>query len=135
MHDNIISCKETQGRSTIRTGINLIMSLYEAWERSQDALGILCDLSKTFDCVQHSTLVMNLHHNSYLSNRVQKVDKNGKKSSASLFSAWVPQGFILGPFLFSIYMNDLPHLVGKNLLADDIPLILQMNRRKTYMTM
>ena len=42
----------TNGRSTIDAGICLINNIYEAWGGSQDALRILCDVSKAFDCVK-----------------------------------------------------------------------------------
>ena len=42
----------TKGRSTTDAGIGLIKNIYEAWEGSQDALGMFCDLSKAFMCTE-----------------------------------------------------------------------------------
>ncbi|CAK1578767.1 unnamed protein product [Parnassius mnemosyne] len=134
----------TRGRSTSDAGVELMKYIFNAWENSQDALGIFCDLSKAFDCVHHDTLIRKLQHygvknlalkliTSYLSNRTQKVVINGKCSSGSVVSMGVPQGSILGPFLFLIYINDLPYLVGDNhdivLFADDTSLIFKLKRQ------
>ncbi|MBF2463459.1 reverse transcriptase family protein, partial [Listeria welshimeri] len=133
----------TKGRSTTDAGVELVKNIFEAWEESHNALGIFCDLSKAFDCVQHSTLVSKLRHYgirgsaldllmSYLDKRIQKIDVNGKRSPGAMLDMGVPQGSILGPFLFLIYINDLPYLVEKKhkivLFADDTSLIFKVKR-------
>ena len=84
--------------------------------------GIFCDLTKAFDCINHSTLLSKLRYcgitgtfysliKSYLEDRHQrvKVVNNGYKSCSSLgiVKHDVPQGSILGPFLFLLYINDI----------------------------
>lgn len=135
----------TRGRSTTDAGVELLAHIFEAWEESHDALGIFCDLSKAFDCVSHDTLVRKLHHYgvrntaldlliSYLDNRIQRVDVNGKRSPGSTVTMGVPQGSILGPFLFLVYINDLPCLIKNSheivLFADDTSLIFKLKRQQ-----
>ncbi|GBP84139.1 Probable RNA-directed DNA polymerase from transposon BS [Eumeta japonica] len=138
----------TRGRSTIDAGVELVQHIFGAWEDSRDAISIVCDLSKAFVCVYHKTLIGKLRHygvtgraldllKSYLSNRFQKVDVNGKKSSGSIVHMGVPQGSILGPFLFLVYINDLPSLVKDVheivLFADDTSLLFKVKRQQlTY---
>lgn len=133
----------TKGRCTTDAGVALIKHVFNAWEESKDAIGVFCDLSKAFDCVDHETLLLKLEHygirnaalkflNSYLDNRTQKVQINGAKSLGSRVKIGVPQGSILGPFLFLIYINDLPYMVENLskivLFADDTSLIFKVDR-------
>lgn len=136
----------TKGRSTTDAGVALLKHVFGAWERSQNALGIFCDLSKAFDCVDHQTLLLKLNHygiknnaqkllHSYLSSRTQTVDINGVKSMGSDVKLGVPQGSILGPFLFLVYINDLPFFAKSLceivLFADDTSLIFNIDRNKS----
>ncbi|GBP32077.1 Probable RNA-directed DNA polymerase from transposon BS [Eumeta japonica] len=132
-NNNLMNVKQfgfTKGRSTTEVGVELIQQIFGAWEDSWDAIGVFCDLSKAFDCIHHDTLIRKLHHYDvtgrslellefYPSERIQRVDINGERSSESAVNMGVPQGSVLEPFLFLVYINDLPHLV-KNSHGDCI---------------
>lgn len=135
----------TRGRSTTDAGVELLENIFNTWDDSHDALGVFCDLSKAFDCVSHDTLVRKLRHYgirntaldlliSYLGNRIQRVDVNGQRSQGSVVAMGVPQGSILGPFLFLVYINDLPHAIKDDqqivLFADDTSLLFKLKRQQ-----
>ena len=82
------------------------------------ACGIFIDLQKTFDTADHDILIQKLNHygirgvannwfSSYLQNRSQYVSINGFNSKLEHIHCGVPEGSILGPLLFLIYINDL----------------------------
>ena len=91
---------------------------------------VFLDLRKAFDLVNHKILlkklpIYGLHPNvvslfqSYLSNRVQRVYFNGNYSSENTIKHGVPQGSVLGPLLFCIYINDMPlELSNSNVICD-----------------
>ena len=113
-------------------------NLLEAMNKKQIALLLLVDFSKAFDMVDHDILLNKLDHygirgkalnwlSTYLKGRKQYVHVNGTSSEIKLLEYGVPQGSILGPLLFVIYINDLPHsseLAKFILYADDANIII-----------
>ena len=89
---------------------------------------VMIDLQKAFDTVNHSLLSDKLHalglndisfswFDSYLTNRTQKVDIIGTFSKPRMVPCGVPQGSILGPLLFLIYVNDMEFAVKCKLIV------------------
>ena len=99
--------------------------------------GVFIDLQKAFDTIDHEILLKKLFHygirgsalslfRSYLSGRQQFVSLNGSRSVNNLIRHGVPQGSVLGPFLFLIYINDLNCAINYSMVhhfADDTNLL------------
>lgn len=117
--------------------------VHQAFERQEIVLLVLLDFSKAFDSVSHSLLCSKLGRRfgfsecavslieSYLSHRHQSVWINGTSSTALPVISGVPQGSVLGPILFSLFVNDLPSVLRKtqcHMYADDVQLFASRNR-------
>ena len=118
--------------------IFLVDKISSALENGDYVLGLFLDFSKAFDTVNHDILFVKLDFygikgtplnwfKSYLRNRKQYVVYNEVNSEKQDISCGVPQGSILGPLLFLIYINDLAHVSDKLfalLFADDSNMFL-----------
>ena len=124
-------------RNTSQAILSLVDYVINSFENKCLAAGIFLDLSKAFDTLDHSILLNKLDNygirgaalswfSSYIHNRFQYVSLSGVHSSKQTIHCGVPQGSILGPLLFLIYINDLPNATSKFhfiLYADDTNLL------------
>ena len=130
-----------KGYSTAFALIDLHDKVSAALDNKKLAVGLFMDLSKAFDTVNYDILFMKLYHygirgvaldwiKSYLSNRFQFVQSNNSASSLEKINCGVPQGSILGPLFFLIYINDICNvssLAKVILFADDTNLLFSNN--------
>jgi len=130
-----------QHHSTELSTLELVDRISIAMDKNKLPLNVYLDLSKAFDTLDHEILVHKLGYygisgqslallSNYLSNRTQQVEFNSIISDKLEISCGVPQGSILGPLLFILYMNDIVYSSDyfyPILYADDTTLCATLN--------
>jgi len=141
--NNKILCNNQFGfRKSLSTYMPLLLlqdKVINGFELNKKTCGIYLDLKKAFDTVDHSILLnklfaygftntfLNMIH-SYLTDRYQCVEYLNIKSNLQKINIGVPQGSILGPLLFILYINDFPNVCSEAstlLYADDTAVFFQ----------
>ena len=127
-----------KNRSTVNAITELVCHITNAFENKQNTLSVFLDLSKAFDTIDHNILLHKLEFygvrglalnwfQSYLTDRKQYVLYNNVQSQTLGITCGVPQGSVLGPLLFLIYVNDIANYLTHSKLisfADDTTVFL-----------
>jgi retron-type reverse transcriptase len=122
-----------KNRSTEHAIIDFVDKITKAIDEGKYSVGIFLDLSKVFDTINHRILIKKLEHygirgvakkwfENYLCNIKQIVKYNDVQSEVMTIRSGVPQGSVLGPLLFLLYINDIQfcsELISIVLFADD----------------
>ena len=124
--------------STSLALMDVVDYCYKTLDEGNKMLGIFFDLQKAFDTCDHDILLEKLYYygirglmfdwfKSYLNSRQQYTIVNGVSSSLNVIHCGVPQGSVLGPLLFLVYVNDISAVIENNklkLFADDTNLFV-----------
>ena len=142
--NNILGSYQYGFRSKYSTSMaltDIANKIVDSFEENSFLIGIFVDLSKAFDTINHDIMLTKLKHygirglaqswyNSYLSNRYQCTKYKNCMSESKKIVCGVPQGSLLGPLLFILYINDIVK-VSKNpsyiLYADDTNILFNGN--------
>ena len=147
---NILSPQQFRSKhSTAHALINITEKIKSALDQNKVSCGIFIDLQKAFDTVNHEILLHKLNYygfrglvndwfRSYLHEKKQKICINGYESELKTLCHGVPQGSVLGPLLFLLYINDLHKCINHCStfhFADDTNLLsICENYKKTTKT-
>ena len=148
--NNLISDNQSgfkPGDSCINQLLSITHEIYQSFDDNLEVRAVFLDISKALDKIWHKGLIYKIKQNGisgnilniiidFLSFRKQRVVLNGQVSHWTSTEAGVPQGSILGPLLFLIYINDLSDDLSRNakLFADDTSLYSVVRDIKTSAT-
>ena len=137
LEEHSIICKCQSGFRSTHSTVTALLEATDTWayniDRGKINAVVFLDLKKAFDIVDHKILLSKLSHygiyrneynwfKSYLENRTQMCSINGSLSNNRSLTCGVPQGTILGPLLFLLYINDPPNCLSNcepSMYADD----------------
>ena len=134
--NNLLYCKQfgfQKGHSPEHAILQLVEQINQSSEKNEFTLGVLVDLSKTFDTIDHQILLKKLEYcgiagnnlrwfENYLKDQQQFISFENNSTKKVTITCGVSQGSILGPLLFLLYVNDLHHaskVLNPIMFADD----------------
>lgn len=134
-----------KGKSCEDAASGLLQAVTDALESGQTCVGVFLDISKAFDTVNHGRLICKMSKmgfsgrtidllGSYLTGRQQVFEHNGELSDSCNLTCGVPQGSVLGPLLFILYVNDLLRPFNnedKFCFADDTAILIKDDNPET----
>ena len=145
--NNFISDEQSGYRrkdSTVKQLLSITHNIFKTFDSNEEIRAVFLDISRAFDRVWHEGLIYKLKTigikgdminilNSFLSDREQRVTIDGQASDWVEIEAGVPQGSILGPLLFLVYINDLVEEVDSNIkiFADDTFIFRKADQNST----
>ncbi len=150
LDDNNLLSNDQHGFRSGRSCVTQLLEIMETWTSLlEDGGGIdvvYLDFRKAFDSVPHQRLLRKVKAHgidgdllkwveSFLTGRKQRVNIHGKFSSWADVHSGIPQGSVLGPILFVIFINDLPDAVGSyvKIFADDTKVFTQIKKEDDWM--
>ncbi len=141
--NNLISANQSgfmPDDGTTNQIVKIVDYILQGFDSGKDTIAVFLDISKAFDRVWHKGLMVKLRNNgikgnllkwfqSYLTGRTQQVVINGCTSDPLPVTSGVPQGSVLGPILFLLFIDDLTDdlICNNNLFADDASLAERVN--------
>ena len=142
---SLSQCGFRQAHSTEHAILDMVETIRSNMDRRRFSCGVFIDLKKAFDTVSHKILLDKLNYysfrgivnqwfSSYLTNRTQTTQINSYISNKEVVDCGVPQGSVLGPLLFLLYVNDTQHSSRKLKFfhfADDTNVLYSHENLKT----
>ena len=145
LKDNNLICDQQHGFTSGRSCVTQLLDTLDCWteilDRGESVDVVYMDFRKAFDSVPHRRLMKKVEAHgirgrvyewtqNFLTNRTQEVTVNGVTSAEAAVTSGIPQGSVLGPLLFIMYINDLPDHVENEvrIFADDTKIFKEVQR-------